>query len=63
VAPGWTSWLQSGLILVGQAAGLWTGWRETRALGGGDRAALTAYAPTAVLLTLAAFAFLRLYAA
>jgi len=62
VASRWTPWLQAGLVLIGQAAGLWSGWRENRALGGGDRGALATFAPTGILLTFGAFVLLRLYA-
>ncbi len=61
VGARWTPGLQAGLVLIGQAAGLWSGWRETRALGGGDRIALAVFAPTAILLTAAALVLLRLY--
>ncbi len=57
-----TPWIQAGLVLAGQATGLSSGWLEMRALFGGERSALASFAPTAVLVTLAALVFLRLYA-
>lgn len=62
VVPHWTPWLQAGLLLVGQGAGLRAGWIESRALYGDERSALRGFAPTALLLTFTALVLLRLYA-
>lgn len=62
LVPHWGQWLQAGLILFGQAAGLNVGWNETRGLYGTDRQAVFGYAPTAVLVTVTTVVLLALYA-
>jgi hypothetical protein len=61
LAPEWTSVFQAGLVLAGEAAGLYCGWRETRPLFAAPRAAVLAFAPTAVLVTAAALTLLWVY--
>lgn len=61
VASEWTPWLQAGLVLAGQAAGLRSGWLETRALAVTDRRAVLAFAPTSVLVTGVALTLLWVY--
>ena len=62
VVPHWGSWIQAGLVLVGQTAGLKAGWLETRAVYGTDRQAVVGYAPTALLVTIFTLVLLALYA-
>lgn len=61
LVPHWTPWLQAGLLLTGQAAGLRTAWREGVDLYGDRRRTLLGLAPTALLLTATTLLLLRLY--
>jgi hypothetical protein len=62
IRPHWTPWLQSGLVLVGQGAGLRTGWLAHLDLSSDRRVAAIAFAPSALLLTAIALVLLVLYA-
>lgn len=62
IVPHWGSWIQAGLVLIGQAAGLKAGWLETRAVYGTDRQAIAGYAPTALLVTMFTLVLLALHA-
>lgn len=51
VFPQWMPLLQAVLVLIGQAAALRAGWRESLATHGEPRRALLSFRPTAVLVT------------
>ena len=61
VLPQWIPWLQAALVLTGQAAGLWSGWMESRSLLGPSRRAVLGFAPTAALITAVTWTLLWLY--
>lgn len=60
--PHWTPWLQAGFVLVGQGAGLRSGWLAHRDLVGDRREAAIAFVPSALLVTVIAHLLLLLYA-